>query len=260
MNKLSGAVLALAVLLSGVFVSCGYEGSIQAPHEAPKSVYTPTASPTPTLSVFQQHLAKLNPSLQKYVKGLYKEYSQNSWKYQGWDKLHKYIAKSHTSAERQFKFPEPVSHQDISEIVYGLKVYSKKWHADLDWMVAFTKHESGFLDIIGDKKDKVTKKPNPPEKLSLGLDQVQLGTARGNLSSRGIDPTGLTTDDLLYFRLMNLDIGISVMSSKIRQRGRKNGTKAYNGGDGGWRDGRADKYYKDVLHVYNNRKAWTTAK
>lgn len=247
MKQLSWAVLALAVLL---LVGCNEPKPAQ-------EMVIPTPSVPVTLT-FDQRVAQLNPSLQKYVKKLYADYAKTTWQSRPWTRLDAYIKSTHLKAEKQYKFDNPLTDREIKELAYGVNTYSAKWkHCSRDWAVSYITHESGFLDIIGDKIDHKTKKPNPPERWSLGDGQVQIETARGDLLARRYDPTGLTTDDLLYFRLMNLDISICVMSAKIRDLGRKNGTQAYNAGDNGWKDGRSLQYYKDVLAVYKQRAKWT---
>jgi hypothetical protein len=248
MKQLSGVLIALAVLLSG----CG--------SKVPQEINFPTPVQikveVPVVLTFNQRVAKLNPSLQGYIKRLYSAYAKTTWDPAPWSKLDTYIRDVHKKAEKQYNFHHPISDKEVREIAYGIETYSAKWKIDEDWSVSYMTHESGFLDIVGDRINKKTKKPNPPSMLSLGQGQVQIDTATGNLKARGYDPTGLTIDDLLYFRLMNLDISTCVMASKIRQHGRRNGTKAYNAGDGGWRDGRSNQYYKDVLAVYKTRAKW----
>jgi hypothetical protein len=251
MRQMTGALFALAFLF---IIGCK--------EQIPQEIVLPTTVPTavPTVSVplgFNQRVSKLNPSLQKYVKNLYKNYSENSWKYQKWDKLHQYISTVHKKSEKQYRFKDPITKKEVSELVYGIITYSERWKLDRDWAVSYMTHESGFLDIIGDKVSKRTKKINPPSRWSLGQGQIQIETARGNLRARGYSPKGLTTDDLLYFRLVNMDISICVMSAKIRMLGRKNGTKAYNAGESDWMDGRSDQYYRNVLAIYNHRSRWT---
>jgi predicted small lipoprotein YifL len=255
MKQLTGAMLALAVLLI-IGVGCGTKVPQEIPFQAPSAVPAVTATVGPL--TFNQRVEKLNPSLQRYVKRLYKEYAKSTWNHRKWSKLDAYIKEVHKRAEKQYKFNNPMTDREIQELSYGINVYSTKWkHSPRDLSVSYMTHESGFLDIVGDKIDKKTKQTNPPERCSIGQGQVQLETARGNLRARGYDPTGLTTDDLLYFRLMNMDISICVMSAKVRDLGRKCGLQAYNGGDNGWKDGRSLQYYRDVMAVYKQRAKWT---
>lgn len=250
MRQLTVAFLAIAVLS---LVGCGGPAKIKTIPMQPAAIPTVTATVGPL--TFNQHVALLNPSLQRYVKRLYLDYSKSLWQPRPWSKLDAYIKATHEKAEKQYKFDDPMTDKEIKELAYGVIAYSAKWKSDMDWNVSYISHESGWLDIIGDKINKKTKLPNPPSRLSLGQGQVQIATASQDLKARGYNPDGLTIDDLLYFRLVNLDISICVMSSYVKALGRKNGTKKYNAGNL-WRDGRSNQYYKDVLTIYRHRNQW----
>jgi hypothetical protein len=262
MKRLSRVLLALLILFSAGCAVPKSQNIVPTPVIVPTIV--PTAVPTvlPTVTVteqqnFNQRVNRLNPSLRRYVKRLYRDYRENGWKYKRWSPLHQFILDTQRKAAKQFKYDGVINKEGVYQTVYGLKVYSLHWKSNQDWNTSYFKHESGFLDIAGDKYSKRTHKLNTPDHWSIGKGQVQLDSAYGNLKARGINPAGLTPDDLLYFRLMNMDISICIMAAKVKHFGYKNGTKAYNAGDGSWYDGRSDQYYRDVLSIYGQRSKWS---
>jgi len=224
--------------------------------------------------VFEAHMAHLTPSMQRYIHRLYQAYRDNGWKYAHPSKLLNFILKEHHRAEQIFKdYSDPINKKIGYEIIYAVSTSSKRWGLEggRDYAIAFIDNEDGFDNIFGDKLRCVGKKlvkvgkhkkykkiwaKNAREDWAIGYTQIHMDTAVPNLKSRGIDPTGLTMDDLIYFRLVNIDIGICVLASKINTFGVVDGTKAYNAGDGSWQDGRSDKYYDSVSEIYMERDKW----
>lgn len=262
MKRFKGILLALAAI--SLLVMRAVTGQSYTPVATPMPIIVPTAAPTPTIvptpspqDIFKQHLAVLNPSLRKYIRNLYKAYYANGWKYAGWDILHQHIMRVHNIATVQWGITERFDRKDVDQIVYGAYAFSKRWNIDIAWLLSDWDHESGFTDVIGDKINHKTGLVNPDTMWSISIGQVQLDTARGDLKARGVDPTGLTVTDLLYFRLMNMDVAACVLAAKVHHyRSYIAGTEAYNAGDRGWKDGRSDQYYKDVLRIYKRRSTW----
>lgn len=224
--------------------------------------------------IFDGHLAHLTPSMQKYIHRLYQNYHDNAWKYAHPSRLLNFILAEHHKAQQIFKdYSDPINKKIGYEIIYGLSTSCKRWGLEggRDYGIAFVDNEDGFANIFGDKvrcvgkkivkvgKHKKEKKiwaPNAREDWAIGYTQIHMDCVIPNLKSRGIDPTGLTMDDLIYFRLVNIDIGICVLAAKVKTFGLVDGTKAYNAGDGSWRDGRSDKYYETVSEIYMHRDKW----
>ena len=209
----------------------------------------PTAMPTLT---FTEHLNKLNPSLKKYVKNLYKDYQENAWKFKKKSSpLNQYIKKTHNHSEQVFHYYEDhLTTRDTWELAYGGVTYSTKWKIDINWLISIWTNESGFVNIIGDRYNIYTHKKNPPEKYSVGIGQVGIDSAKSILNAHGIDSKGITIDDLMYFRLLNMDISACILAYKIRQLGIPKGIMAYNCGDNGVDLGRGNKYWHSIKAIH----------
>jgi hypothetical protein len=137
--------------------------------------------------------------------------------------------------------------------VYALNEYPARFGNDRDWFIAQIDHETRFVNKIGDRSR--NSKKMPKFLWSYGPGQVQFGSAKWNLISRGI--RGLREEDLVDFPLLNLNISASIIAAKVRELGSyEKGLQCYNGGDNGWKDGRSKPYLRKVTEIYNNRAVW----
>ena len=197
---------------------------------------------------FSEHLEKLNPSLRAYVTKLYSDYQSKEDEFSTWAPLQQYILKTQKSAKNYFKrYKNPITKADVYRVAYGITEYSSKWGIDPDITTSYMTQESGFLDIIGDLTYRHSGKKKPPSMWSVGIGQVQIKEAERELTKRGVSSKGLTVDDLVYFKLLNMDISIHIMSNNVKKYGVSEGLRRYNGGS---------SYPKKVLAIYSRRSEW----
>jgi hypothetical protein len=215
--------------------------------------YQPEYQPPPNRiaydqQTFYQHLEHLNPELRRYITDVYFEYNSSTIDKSAWMPIHRYVYKTMKDSANYWKrYKRPITSGDVYRVVWGVKKFSTKWGLDEDLAFSYLTQESGFLDIIGDLVNVKTHQRNPPSSWSLGVGQVQLSNAIYDLRKRGINPTGLTTNDLIYFKLLNLNVSIHIMAGKIKQYGTRGGLYRYNGGP---------SYAGEVLKIYAQRKSW----